>query len=313
MRKLIFLMAALLFLAPLAARAELSADELPATSTWYFHIDFKEMRSSDAGKRLYDWLDDEVFEEIRAETGVDFKKEVNEVTAYSLRDAGPVIVLEGPISQDSKDKVMAIAAASGEIQPHKASGKTYYFYSDNGEHDHDDDNDSDSGDIDIEFDDDEAFFSLALKDRIVVTSSRDQMEYMLGNGGRIDAKRNHKDALFVLSAERNLLQAGADTDNLTGEDNWDSNILRNPKQLALLVADVKGKIAIDAQLLATEPEMADSLASIARGLISLASFSDDMEPEVAEALRGTRVDVKDSMLSVSVAMDAETLVSMLED
>lgn len=309
MRKLTYLMAALLFIAPVAAEAELSRDELPATSTWYFHIDFKEMRSSDAGKGLYAWLDEEAFQEIRDETGIDFGKEVNELTAYSLEDAGPVIVLEGPISQDSRDKVMAIAAASGEIDPRKASGKPYYYFAGNGDHDHD----SDSGDIDIEFEDDEAYFSLAMKNKIVVTSSQAQMEHMLGNGGRIEAKRNHKDALFVLSAERNLLQAGADTESFTGDGNWDSNILRNTKQLALLVADVKGKIAIDAQLLANEPEMADSLASIARGLISLASFSDDMEPEVAEVLRGTRVDVKDSMLSVSVAMDAATLVSVLED
>lgn len=309
MRKLIYLMAALLLLSPVIAEAELSADELPATSTWYFHIDFKEMRSSDAGRRLYQWLDEEAFQEIRDETGVDFAKEVNELTAYSLQDAGPVILLQGPISQDSKDKVMAIAAASGDIEPHKASGKSYFFFSGNDGHDHD----SDSGDINIEFEDDEAYFSLALKDKIIITSSKEQMEYMLGNGGRIDAQRNHRDALFVLSAERNLLQAGADTENFTGDGDWDSNILRNTRQLALLVADVKGKIAIDAQLLATEPEMADSLASIARGLISLASFSDDMEPEVAELLRNTKVAVKDSMLSVSLAMDPEALVSMLED
>jgi hypothetical protein len=302
-------MAALLLLSPVIAEAELSADELPATSTWYFHVDFKEMRSSDAGRRLYQWLDEEAFQEIRDETGVDFRKEVDELTAYSLQDAGPVIVLQGPISQDSKDKVMAIAAASGDIKPHKASGKSYFFFSGNDEHDHD----SDSGDVNIEFEDDEAYFSLALKDKIIITSSKEQMGYMLGNGGRIDAQRNHRDALFVLSAERNLLQAGADTKNFAGNGDWDSNILRNTRQLALLVADVKGKIAIDAQLLATEPEMADSLASIARGLISLASFSDDMEPEVAELLRNTKVAVKDSMLSVSLAMDPEALVSMLED
>ena len=207
MRKLIYLMAALLLLSPVMAGAELSPDELPATSTWYFHVDFKEMRSSDAGSRLYQWLDEEAFQEIRDETGVDFEKEVNELTAYSLQDAGPVIVLQGPISQDSKDKVMAIAAASGEIEPHKASGKSYFFLSDNGDHDHD----SDSGDIDIEFEDDEAYFSLALKDKIVITSSKEQMEYMLVNGGRIDAQRNHSDAMFLLSAESNLLQAGAVT------------------------------------------------------------------------------------------------------
>jgi hypothetical protein len=311
MRKLIYLMAALLFMSPVVAKAEWSGDDLPATSTWYFHMDFKEMRSSDAGRGIYEWLNEEAFEEILEETGIDFSKEINEVTAYAMRDAGPVIMLQGPISRDTKDKVMAIAAASGDVRPYKASGKPYYFFSDNGKHD--DDEDEDSGNINIHFDDDEAFFSLALKDKIVITSSKEQMEHLLGNGGRIEGTRNHKDALFVLSAERNLLQAGADAENFSGDDDWDSNILQHTKQLALLVADVKGKIAISAELLATEAEMADSLASIARGLISLASFSSDMEPEVAEMLRNTRVDVKDSTLKVSLAMDPDAFVAILKD
>jgi hypothetical protein len=48
---------ALLLLAlPALGAAELSASGLPATSTWYFHADFDEMRGSDAGKPLYAWL-----------------------------------------------------------------------------------------------------------------------------------------------------------------------------------------------------------------------------------------------------------------
>jgi len=78
-------------------------------------------------------------------------------------------------------------------------------------------------------------------------------------------------------------------------------------------ADIGGKIAVDAQLLATEAEMAESLASIARGLISLASFDEDMEPGVAEVLRSTKVNVKDSTLKISLAVDPEVFVTMLQD
>ena len=44
---------------------ELAASGLPATSTWYFHADFDEMRSSDAGRPIYDWLQREVFTNVR--------------------------------------------------------------------------------------------------------------------------------------------------------------------------------------------------------------------------------------------------------
>lgn len=312
MRKLIYLMAVLLLVAPFAARAELTADDLPATSTWYVHVDFDEMRKPGASRDVYDWLDGEVFEEIRKEAGIDFDKEINQFTAYAMEGAGPVIVLEGPISQASRDKIMALAAVSGDMQPHKARGKAYYYYR-NREGGDEEDSES-SNDIDIEFDNDEMYFTLDLKDRIVITASQEQMEDMLANNGRIKAQRNHKDALFVLSAERNLLQAGADAETFPEEgDGWNSNILRNTRQLALLVADIGGKIALDAQLLATEPEMAESLASIARGLISLASFDEDLEPGVAEVLRSTKVDVKDSTLQVSLAVDPDVLVALLKD
>ena len=51
------------FLAPVAALSALRPGDLPETSKWYFHVDFKEMRSSDAGKHLYAWLQEEVFED----------------------------------------------------------------------------------------------------------------------------------------------------------------------------------------------------------------------------------------------------------
>jgi hypothetical protein len=138
------------------------------------------------------------------------------------------------------------------------------------------------------------------------------MEALLADKGRIKTVKSEKGALFVLNAERNLMQAGARAGDLGDNVDWDSNILRNTEQAALLIADKAGKIAIEAQLVTSEAEMAESLASIVRGLISLQVFNDDMEPEIANFLQNTSVDVEDTKLTISVALDPEVVVAAIE-
>ena len=105
-----------------------------------------------------------------------------------------------------------------------------------------------------------------------------------------------------------------DTNGFDDDDGgFDSNILRNTEQVALMIADVAGKIAIEAQLVTTAPEMAQSLASIVRGLIALQAFSDDMDPDVSAFLKGTRVDVNQNSLKISVALAPEAVRAVLDD
>ena len=59
--------------------------------------------------------------------------------------------------------------------------------------------------------------------------------------------------------------------------------------------------------------MAESLASVARGLISLASFDDSMEPETAAVLQGARVEAKGNSLSLSLAVDPSLVVRTLDN
>ena len=59
--------------------------------------------------------------------------------------------------------------------------------------------------------------------------------------------------------------------------------------------------------------MAESLAGIVRGLIGLAAISDEMEPELAQILQSTKVDVKDAALKVKVTLSPEVVVSALEE
>jgi hypothetical protein len=302
MRIFRYLVIFFLFAAPAAALSALGPGDLPDTSKWYFHADFKEMRSTEAGQHLYGWLQKEVFEDVREDAGVDLDKEADYLTAFATEDDGLVVIIEGNISQETEDKVMAMGAASGSLDQLGSGNKTFFHIKD------------EDGNIDIDIDsfDDGAFFSFAIKNKLLVTSTQERMEALLADKGKVTGVRGEKGQLFVLSAERNLMQAGARTDEFDDDGDWDSNILRNTEQAALLIADQDGKIAIEAQLVTTEAAMAESLASIVRGLISLQVFNDDMDPEIANFLQNTDVNVNGNKLTISVALDPEVVVAAIE-
>jgi hypothetical protein len=124
----------------------------------------------------------------------------------------------------------------------------------------------------------------------------------------------NENALFVLSADKSLVQAGLRTDELADDDDgWDSNILRNTKQAALLIADSDGLIAIEAQLVSSEPGMAQSLGSIINGLIALQAFNDDLDPLLLSLIQNTKVEVNDSTLSINAVIDPALIIRILDD
>lgn len=301
------LIVVLLLALPGLAFGELSASGLPATSTWYFHADFDEMRGSDAGKPLYAWLKREVFADIRDDAGIDLDKEADKITAFSADESGAVVLIEGNISQETRDKLLAIAAGADEFDTLKHKSTTFYYAKG--------DKHGEDGDIEVDSFENGVYFTFALKNRILATSSREQMERLLDSKGKLPSRKTDRGTLIVLTAEKSLIQAGIQADQIEdkGDGGWQSNILKNTEQLAVMIADVAGKMAIETQLIATQPEMAESLASIVRGLISLAMFSEDMDPEVAEFLKGTSVAVDGSSLNIKLALDPDSVVAALDD
>ena len=297
----------LLLALPGLAFGELAASGLPATSTWYFHVDFDEMRGSDAGKPLYAWLQREVFADVSEDAGIDLDKEADRITAFSAEESGAVVLVEGRISRETRDKLLAIAATGEEFDTLKHKGTTFYYVKGDGH--------GGNGNIRVDSFENGAYFTFALKNRILATSSREEMERLLDSNGKLPKRAADRGTLIVLTAEKSLIQAGIQADQVAdrGEGGWQSNILRNTEQLAVIVADVAGKIGIETKLIATQPEMAESLASIVRGLISLAMFSEDMDPEVAEFLKGTTVAVDGSSLNIRLALDPESVVATLDD
>jgi len=293
---------------PVAALGGIDADDLPSTSTWYFHADFKEMRSSDGGKSLWIWLDGEVFDDVRDDAGIDLAAEADRITAYATSELGLVFVLEGNISQETKDKALVAAAAGERFETLKYKGKTYYYVEGDGE--------IDSGNASIDGLGKQMYFSFAIKGKLIAASNKGQLQTLLDSGGKIVGDKSHDGALFVLTAEHSLIQAGMDTESIDTEDEdggFKSNILRHSRHVALMIADVAGNIAIEAQLITEEAEMAESLASIVRGLIAMAAFSGEMEPEVTEFLQNTKVSVKENRLKVSVTLSPEVILTALDE
>lgn len=284
---------------PAALLAELQRGDLPSAG-WYAHVDLTEMRSSAAGRELYAWLDREVFAELREEFDFDADEEVDVITALAAADGSMVVVVDGAFSTTTKDRILAIAAMAGNFNVLKHGGKDYYQVEETSEGRH---RDSFEG---------AAFVSLAVKDKLLVTSSEAQMQEMLGNGGKMPGDYSTENALLVLRGARSFVQAGMQTQLVDADFGWNSNLLRNTEQVGLLVSDEDGALAVMAQLVATDPTVASSLASIVRGLISLQALSGELDAELSRFLTGTEVAVDGTTLTVKIALDPGVLIEAID-
>lgn len=300
-----------LFSFPLQAGAAEIEIDMPNDTIWYAHVDLEAMRNNASGQRIYAWFDEEIGDDIREDAGIDLNSEINRITAYSDTSNGTVVIAEGPLTKESRERLLALATleADGDIDILDYKGMTYYHV---GDEEDEQDRDDDEPLEDLE---DSAWFSFAIAGKAIMTSTRAQLHALLDSGGKIAGAGSHNGALFILSADKTFVQAGMQAENLVMEDDdeWESNILRNTKQAAILVADRDGKIAIEARLVATDPRMAQALGGIVNGLISLQAFNSDLEPEVQDVIRNTRVEVKDNTLSINTVIAPEVVAAVLDD
>jgi hypothetical protein len=309
-RKILFL---LIFSLPAAVVAAVSDADLPSGTIWYVHANLSQMRTAESGKLLYNWMDGEVFTEIHDDVGIDIDEEVDAITAFSSTEGNTVILVEGNISQDTQDKLLAIAAAEAKFETREHDDKVYYRVWDSKAG-----KDSESN-IEVENNplsalEDEAFFSFALKNRLIVTSSDAELREMLDNGGKIAGSGSHENAIFVLTADKTFVQAGLMTDGLADDDDaWKSNVIRHTEQAALLVSGVNDQIAVEAQLVSTDAKMAQSVGGIINGLIGLQAFNSELDPELRQLIENTKVSVEENVLTVSTIIDPELVVTVLDN
>ena len=307
MKKIFAGLLALIFTLPQAVMADIG--DLPDDTVWYVHVDLEAMRGGDAGGRLYEWFEGEGVVDIKDEVGIDIGKEVNSLTMFSNADDGSVIIVDGPVTKESKDKMLALAAQEGPVDPREYKGETYYFFGDEERADYDADEPLD----DLK---ESVYLSFAVKDKILVAAREEQLKELIDNKGRVSGSRSHDGALLVLSANKPLVQAGMQPEGMIdddGDDDWDSKIVRNTREAALLMADENGLLALQAKLVSTDPKMAEALGGIVNGLIALQAFNDELGPEIQDLVRNTKVEVLENVLSINMVIDPDKFIAVLDD
>lgn len=299
---------ALLISLPLTATAaEITIGDLPDATVWYLHADLEAMRNTESGSRIYEWFESEVVVEINEELGIDLNSEVNSVTAFSDSTNGTVMIIEGPITKVTQEKMLALAVTETTVDTRSHNGMEYYFIGDGPEN-------QSRGDDPFDDLEDVSYSSFAVSGKAIITADEDRLKELLDNGGKIAGSGSHEGALFVISADKTFVQAGVRTEELSDDDDdWDSNILRNTKQVMLLVSDRSGMIAVEAKLVSADAKMAESIGAIVSGLIGLQAFNSDLGPEIQELIRMTEIEVNGSTLSISAVIDPNMIVSFLED
>ena len=299
----------LLFLCiPLLANAGLKNENFPGGAVWYLHADLKQMRASESGSPLYQWLHGEVFVEIHDELGIDINRETDWITAYSRPDTGTVVMVGGNMTKESQDKLLAVVSAENELDIREHRDRTYYHVGDLAASEEQEDSP-------LEALADSAFFSFAVKGKLLVASNEDQLKALIDNGGKVAGSESHEGALLVLTADKSFVQAGLKTDQLGDDDDhdWNSNIIRNTEQAAVMLSDMDGMIAVEAKLVSADPLLTQSIGGIVNGLISLQAFNDELDPDIRVLLQNTKIDVNEKVLTISTVIDPKVALAVLDD
>lgn len=295
------LLALMLVLAAAPAAAAIDDGTLPSDTAWYVHVDLETMRATAVGKQIYDWLDGEVFDEVRTETGFDPDTELDRVTAYS-DDAGVgTLILEGAITGASRDKLLAALEAGADLATGSANGRNYYEI-----------RNIDTRGADLHIQGDTLFLSFARRNAVVVSSTLDGMQ----RGLDARPRRNRGKALLVLAADKSLMQAGVDTvalGNGNGPSSWNSGLLREAREVALVLADRGGEADLAVRVTANDPRTTDSLAAVVRGLIGLQALAEDQDPNVTRLLSSVQVDTDSAGMTLALRVAPDVLRAVIEN
>ena len=276
---------------PALGVAAVMPDELPANTRWYLHADLVEMRGSEVGRKLYGWLDKELFADLRNDLGVDLGAETDRVTVFSQGEDNAVLAIRGRFSDQTREKVLALAQREAQVDEHEADGSRYYQL---GQMD------------DADFD---GYFTFAIDGLLLFTSEAATMEKLLADGGRVEERAAADGTLFVLTADR-MMQGGIRPQAGTG-GSWESRILEHTREATFFVADRDGLATIEAKIVASDPGMALAVGGIVGGLIGLQAVAAEEEPALAELLSKTKVTVNEGTVGISALVEPELMNRLL--
>ncbi len=310
--KVFFLVTAMVM--PTWALADLAAEDLPPNTQWYAHADFAAMQSSPTGRQILEFLEDEVFSELEEETGIALREDLTAATIFGGAGAQDgAVVLYGEISEKNRTKMQALMELYGDYEKDSRKGVEIYSL-DRRERDGDsDDSDSDSDEVFSE--NRTTFVAFSKRDQLLLTQSRARLDSFVSAGGRFNGVGNDREpgSLLVLKADKSMVNAGMNAGAGIADDNdWNSNILQHMEQIALVLSDQAGKAMVQARLVTSNQQLAESIKNIVQGVISIKALDQNEEPEVLALLRSVKLDLDGPTINASLLIEPDMLREIID-
>jgi len=284
----------LIFSAQIQA-ATLDSGLISENAGFYLHANIEEMQLAPAGQHIYEWLEDEVLEELRDDTGIDVSDVLTGISVFGpsvserYHSDEAVFILHGEFSPSDQAQIIEALEQHVDITTSSQSGQTvYHLIKASRGHD--------------------MYLSFGPNQQTIITKDEAQLERFLdGQQKQLPDTRNK---ILILQAESPLVQGGLNT-QIQNNTPWDSSILRNVEQVAVVISDDAGQLRLQANLLAAKPEMAMALQNLVQGLIALSALNED-EPEIAELLSQAHIEAEGNRVVLEITVDPETLMDFVD-
>lgn len=310
--KIISRLAVILFslLIVTGANADIADSDLPTDVSWYAHADLKEMKSSVTGRYILDFLEKEVFSELRNETGIDLSDDLEAAMIFGGQGAQDgSVVLFGKISDKNRTKMQALMEIYGEYDRETSKGVELFSIN---KRDADQASDDKS---DMFSESRTTYLAFGKRGQTMISQSRSQIDAFTKEGGRVARGENPQQAgkLLVLKASNGLVKAGMNAGaGVADGEHWNSQILQHMDQVGLVLADRSGNAALDIQLVTKKPELAESIKNILQGLIAIKALDQDEDPKLMAILRSVKLESSGAMIRASAEMDPEVLKKIFD-
>jgi len=277
-------------------------------SQFYLSVNIDALRGSDASEPLYRFLDGEVLDELRDEFGTGLVDAISGVSIFGTgADQAPAVVLHGIIPPTARDRIVdEVFRDKGEVELKTMHGRNYYEFADL-ELDWDGVEEREGGRHDA--------LLIAFGDRgqSMITPDPLLMDRFLRDGALPEAEMSPE--LMVLQAERPLAHAGMNNHGERAGNRrhgpWESKMLRRVQRIGMVFADAGGSLAFTLEAESESAELAEAMANLVRGLISLKMLSEDPDPKM-RLLDNVEVTTRESSVRLELTIPPEDLEKLLD-
>ncbi|MEM9531778.1 MAG: hypothetical protein AAGA23_12760 [Pseudomonadota bacterium] len=293
-KTLIFALAGVLaVLTSSAAALELSAGDLPENSHWYFHANIGQLRNSELLAPFYAETIGEAESEIQAELGLDLHGELMAVTAYgsSFGPDSATVLLHG--LTDATQKLMLDAATEhANVVEFDYAGVSYFqIQGDKEEGRH-------HGGPD-------AMLIAFGPDQTLVTSDVEAVRNFVDLGSHLAlGESSATGPILVIRADQSLMQGGLRKGGHSSGP-FDSSIMENIDQVAMVLSETAAGIVLRAEVQARDAATASYVHNIVQGLVSLKALDAGNDPEVNLLLNQLVIETNDANVNMNVTVPPE--------